>query len=43
MSAQDPDRIDPTTQSGRPLLISGAVVALLLVLALVVVVYTRAS
>ena len=40
---QDPDRVDPTDQSGRPLLITGAVVVLLVVLALLVLVYTRAS
>ena len=40
---QDPDRVDPTDQSGRPLLITGAVVGLLVVLALLVFVYTRAS
>ncbi len=40
---QDPDRVDPTKQSGRPLIITAAVVSLLIVLALLVLVYNRAS
>ena len=35
----DPDHLDPTDQSGRPLIVTAAVVALLLVLALMVAVY----
>lgn len=41
-SPQDPDRIDPTDQSGRPVLVTGAVVALMVVLALMVIVYVLA-
>ena len=36
---RDPDHLDPTDQSGRPLIVTAAVVALLVVLALMVVVY----
>ncbi|WP_282594949.1 hypothetical protein [Nocardioides sp. SYSU D00065] len=43
MSSQDPDRVDPTKQSGRPLLITGAVVTLIVVLALLIFVYNQAS
>ncbi len=40
---QDPDRGDPTDQSGRPLLITGAIVALMVVLALLIVVYVLST
>jgi hypothetical protein len=39
----DPDQVDPTKQGGRPFLVSGAVIALLLALGVLVLVYTRAS
>ncbi|HYJ26243.1 MAG TPA: hypothetical protein VEW73_00925 [Nocardioides sp.] len=42
-SRRDPDDVDPTNQGGRPLLVSGAVIALLVVLGVLVLVYTRAS
>ena len=35
--------VDPTNQGGRPFLVSGAVIALLVALALLVLVYTRVS
>lgn len=34
----DPDRVDPTKQSGRPLIVSGAVGLLLVVLAVLLVI-----
>lgn len=37
-SDRDPDSLDPTEQSGRPLMVSGGVLLLLGVLALLVVV-----
>ena len=36
---RDPDDLDPTDQSGRPVIVTAAVVALLVVLALMVAVY----
>lgn len=41
--APDPDRVDPTNQSGRPFFLLGAVLAILVVLAVLVVVYTQAT
>ncbi|NYE36157.1 hypothetical protein F4692_001261 [Nocardioides cavernae] len=38
-SGHDPDKVDPTNQSGRPLLVTGAVVGLLLALTALLVVY----
>lgn len=38
-SQRDPDDIDPTDQSGRPVLVTGAILGLMAVLALLVVVY----
>lgn len=38
-AGQDPDRIDPTNQGGKPVMVTGAVVGLILVLSLLVVVY----
>lgn len=35
---EDPDRIDPTKQSGRPLMISGAFLGIFAVLAVLVVI-----
>ncbi len=35
----DPDEIDPTNQSGRPVMVTGAVVGIILALALMAVVY----
>jgi len=36
---RDPDHLDPTDQSGRPLIVTAAFVALLVVLALLIAVY----
>lgn len=38
-SQRDPDDMDPTNQSGRPVLVTGAILGLMAVLALLVVVY----
>lgn len=38
-SQHDPDDIDPTNQSGRPVLVTGAILGLIAVLALLVLVY----
>ncbi|WP_260988509.1 hypothetical protein [Nocardioides sp. zg-1228] len=38
----DPDKIDPSKQSGRPVMLTGALVGLFLALALMVVVYLLA-
>lgn len=35
----DPDKVDPTNQSGRPLMVTAAVIVLVLALAAMVVVY----
>ena len=35
---EDPDSVDPTNQSGRPLMVTGAILLLLLVLAVLVVI-----
>lgn len=39
---RDPDHLDPTDQSGRPVMVTAAVVGLMVVLALLVVVYVLA-
>lgn len=39
----DPDKIDPTKQSGRPVMVTAAVLGLLVCLALLVVVYVLAT
>jgi len=38
-SGHDPDKVDPTNQSGRPLVVTGAVVGLLLALSALLAVY----
>jgi cobalamin biosynthesis Mg chelatase CobN len=38
-SGHDPDKIDPSKQSGRPVMLTGALVGLLLAIALMVVVF----
>lgn len=38
-SGHDPDKVDPTNQSGRPLLVTGAVLGLLLALSALLAVY----
>jgi cobalamin biosynthesis Mg chelatase CobN len=43
MSNRDPDRLDPSHQSGRPVIVTAAIVGLLVVLALLVVVYFLAT
>jgi len=35
----DPDRIDPSKQSGRPVMVTGAVIGIILALLLMLVVY----
>jgi hypothetical protein len=35
----EPDQVDPSNQSGRPVMVTGALVGILLALALLVVVY----
>lgn len=35
----DPDRIDPSNQSGRPVLVTGAIVGIILAVLLMLVVY----
>lgn len=39
----EPDRVDPTEQSGRPVLVAGAIFGILLVLAVLVGVYFLAT
>lgn len=39
-SGHDPDKVDPTGQSGRPLLVTGAVIVLIAALAAMVVIYS---
>lgn len=36
---RDPDDIDPTSQSGRPVMVTGAVIGIVLALALLAAVY----
>ena len=43
MSSRDPDRLDPTNQSGRPVIVTAAGVGLMVVLALLIVVFFLAS
>jgi hypothetical protein len=38
----DPDRIDPSKQSGRPVMVTGAVVGIILAVLLMLVVYLLA-
>jgi cobalamin biosynthesis Mg chelatase CobN len=38
----DPDRIDPTNQSGRPVMVTGAIVGIILAVLLMLVVYLLA-
>jgi cobalamin biosynthesis Mg chelatase CobN len=40
---RDPDQLDPSNQSGRPVIVTAAIVGILVVLALMVVVYLLAS
>lgn len=35
----DPDRIDPTKQSGRPVMVTGAIIGIIVALLLMLVVY----
>ncbi|GAA5114051.1 hypothetical protein GCM10023339_19170 [Alloalcanivorax gelatiniphagus] len=39
-SGHDPDKIDPTKQSGRPVMITGLFVGLILVLAVMALIYS---
>jgi hypothetical protein len=39
-SGNDPDDIDPTDQSGKPVLVTGLVVGLILVLAVLALIYS---
>ncbi|MDZ5661580.1 hypothetical protein SFC79_07360 [Nocardioides sp. S-58] len=43
MSPRDPDDVDPTQQSGRPFMVTGALIGILVALAILVVVYQFAS
>jgi hypothetical protein len=36
---RDPDHLDPTNQSGRPVMVTGAVIGIILALALLAAVY----
>lgn len=38
-SGHDPDKVDPTNQSGRPVLVTGAVLGLLLALTVLALLY----
>lgn len=38
-SGHDPNKVDPTNQSGRPLMVTGAVLGLLLALSALLAVY----
>lgn len=39
----DPDKIDPTDQGGRPVMVTGAIIGILLALALLVGIYFLAT
>ncbi len=39
MSRHEPDDIDPTNQSGRPVMVTGAVIGILVALTLMLLVY----
>lgn len=43
MTRQDPDRIDPTKQSGRPFMVTAVPIALIVALAILVGVYFLAK
>ena len=38
----DPDRIDPTNQTGRPVMVTGAIIGIILAVLLMLVVYLMA-
>ena len=43
MTHRDPDKLDPSNQSGRPVIVTGLFLGLMVVLALLVVVFFLAT
>jgi hypothetical protein len=43
MSDRDPDKLDPSNQSGRPVIVTGLFIGLIVVLALMIVVFFLAT